>query len=252
MKNKSARIDNDISSFLNNAKADKNEVIGLEEIKQSQQELLRVLIVNDESNSCVSAVSDFLTHYERFLYSDITDFVFTLDDSEMSVLLTNIEKVLYNNDLPQHYKQSALKLYDHCNLAILQSSTYKQSEKQIKAFVDNNSDEKMRAFEKDMTAHLLGLVSIFTALSFLFTGGMDFLGYTLESTKQMSIFQVAFVISLCGIIFVSAFAFFVYLILKITKKSAEINIFRYYISALIALMFILVISVVLYIKFRKF
>lgn len=252
MKNKSTRIDDDISSFLNNTKADSQEVVELKGIKQSQRELLNVLIMNNETKSYVSAVSNFLSHYERFLYSDITDFVFNLEDSEMSILLTNIEKVLYNNDLSQDYKHSALKLYDHCNLAILQSSTYKQSEKQIKAFADNNSDEKMRVFEKDMTAHLLGLVSIFTALSFLFTGGMDFLGYTLESVKQMSIFQISFVVSLCGIIFISAFAFFVYLILKITKKSAEINIFRYYISAMIVLLFILIVSVILYIKFCKF
>lgn len=252
MKNKQISADNDITAFLNDTKAVKHEVTELNDIKQSQQKFLNILVMDNELDTCISSVSDFLSNYERFLYSGITDFIFKLDDSKMSTLLTNIEKVLYSDDLQQEYKQAMLKLYDHCNLAILQSGTYKQSEKQIKAFVDNNSDEKMRAFEKDMTAHLLGLVSIFTALSFLFTGGMDFLGYTLESVKQMSIFQISFVVSLCGIIFISAFAFFVYLILKITKKSAEINIFRYYIPAMLVLLAILVVSVILYIKFCKF
>ena len=74
------------------------------------------------------------------------------------------------------------KLYDRCNLAIIQRNAYKETKESIQRNVndffeekyseesDRNIKPKMDSLEKDITTQLISLVSIFTALAFVMFG----------------------------------------------------------------------------------
>lgn len=73
------------------------------------------------------------------------------------------------------------KFFDHCSLAIAQRTIYNQSdelskkrtEKIVKDQMSKAIEERVSEYDKNITNQLIGLVSIFTAISFILFGGIN-------------------------------------------------------------------------------
>ena len=197
--------------------------------------------------------SDFASKYEKFLYSVISSSIINdLSDDEALKLLSNVslitEKVLEDKSIKRNRKikdedfvqekvkistekyKMIYKLYDHCNLAMIQRTAYKETSASIRASVnesfndkytkeyDDHIKPKIDSFEKGITTQLITLVSIFTALSFVIFGGISVLDNLLQNVKTLPVIKTLFIGILWLICMANLFILFTKFICIIINK----------------------------------
>lgn len=168
----------------------------------------------------------------RLLYSDISNYIFNLSDQEFTTFTTNLDSALRcaadrkNSGLDQdkNLYKATVKFFDHVNLAHRQYSMFSTKRQDIDDEIEKLLAPKMQNITKDMTSQLVGLVSIFTALSFLIFGGISSLesifnslsntAYTQNSILPTLIIAVAWAFCLMNLLFG-----FMYFVLRIVKQS---------------------------------
>ena len=214
---------------------------------------LKLLDKNFSFKDWILEFSDFSSKYDKFLYSVISSSIINdLSDDEVLQLLSNIslitEKVLEDKSIKRNRKtkeedffqekvkistekyKMIYKLYDHCNLAIIQRTAYKETSASIRASVDESFNEKyakeydehikpkIDSFEKDITTQLITLVSIFTALSFVIFGGISVLDNLLQNVRALPVIKTLLIGDLWLICMANLFILFTKFICIIIKK----------------------------------
>ncbi len=118
--------------------------------------------------------------------------------------------------------KSVVKLNDHINLAMRQREQYNRSAELQAEKAKLYLEKDMADLSKDLTSQLVGLISLFTALSFVVFGGISSLENIIEIvTKQtVPLLRTAFV----GVIWMFAmgnllFAFMYFILCVIGKKT---------------------------------
>lgn len=137
----------------------------------------------------------------RLSYSEITGFVFSLingqsmelldslRDNPYEAFLSNLDNVYDIVNKDQKFKDEnfstykmILKFRDHVKLAVRQESEYRnwnsKAEEQIKTRVSEAT--------KEITGQFVGLIGIFTALSFVVFGGINSLNSIIETLEDLS------------------------------------------------------------------
>lgn len=178
----------------------------------------------------------------RLLYSSISDSVFVSTEN-FSFMSNNLESVIdyfecqgeseifetNRNEL----KAVLIKFYDHANLAYRQSLVFRQTKQDIEGIVDQHLDNKTSQLTKDLTSQLVGLVAIFTALSFIVFGAMSSLDSTLDALAENvgAVLPTLIVIigwAFCIMNLLFAFMYFVLRIIKIPTASDSRNLVQKY------------------------
>lgn len=170
----------------------------------------------------------------RLSYFCVSQYIFENSiDGKESGFLTNIDSVIelaqkkYCEDAENQLRpyKMALKFQDHVNLAIQQKRLVNQTRsemvKEIKGLVSPSIDE----MTKDMTSQLVGMVALFTALSFIVFGGissMDSIMKALQATTQnkgsiLPTLIVAIGWAFCMLNLLFAFMYFVIRITRLPK-----------------------------------
>lgn len=203
----------------------------------------------------------FSEKYKKFLYSTITasildennDDTIALVMSNIGSIIDRIHKDIKKNDrdsitdeelkkdivdISQDKYQLLIKLYDHCNLANTQRIVYNRTKEDIQQLTDESIKNKISEYEKDITGQLMGLVSIFTALSFVIFGGINTLSSISEHIKNGNILKIVFVADLWMICMTNVFMLFIKLICKITKHDISLGGYFLYINSLLLIIFI--------------
>lgn len=165
--------------------------------------------------------------YGKILYSKLSGYI--LDERKDDIIkviednLKNIANYMDTsyNELGIEQYNFWLKFKDHCELAILQREHYHISTKEIeetsKTTALNSVKEETERIQKDLTSQLIGLVSIFTALSFVIFGGINILSSILENVRLASISRMLCAGIMWTISMSLLFLIFIHLILKIIK-----------------------------------
>lgn len=150
----------------------------------------------------------FSDKYDRFLYSIVSSSIIKeKEDSKVSFVVNNIKTVLERvrqkissgeanpgiREMPPEKYKMIVKLYDHCNLAYIQREAYSQTKEEINRLTEDSIKERVSGYEKDITAQLISLVSIFTALSFVIFGGISVLDNLLQNVRALPLIKVAFI-----------------------------------------------------------
>lgn len=168
----------------------------------------------------------------RLLYSDISNYIFNLSDEEFTTFTTNLDSVLNSaadlrgTDVEQdkNLYKTLLKFFDHVNLAHRQNSMFSNKRQDIDNEIERLLGPKIQNITKDMTSQLVGLVSIFTALSFLIFGGISSLQNTFNSLSaaanaQNSILPTLIVAVAWAFCLMNLLFGFMYFVLRIVKQS---------------------------------
>ncbi len=173
---------------------------------------------------------EFQEAFYKILYSELS--VFIIEESEDDVIFTiekNIENISQHMDsiftgqkIEAKQYEFWLKFRDHCKLAILQRRHYNISKKTIEDLTSGIVKTETDRIQKDLTSQLIGLVSIFTALSFVIFGGINILGSILENIRLATISRMICVGLLWTISMSLLFYIFVRFILKIMKPEQEL------------------------------
>lgn len=127
----------------------------------------------------------------RLLYFAISDYIFGLEqrDHVTAHITEAVSCVLQENSGYEHAtRKMTMKLYDHINLAIRQKEMFNKNEadlrKQIDDIVTPKIELKSALLTKEMTGQLIGLIAIFTALSFIVFGGISSLDSIFQSLQS--------------------------------------------------------------------
>ena len=148
-----------------------------------------------DCRSWVECLEGYIEDYNsRLLYSVISSHIFGKSEQEFDTFLGNLEKVMeyatneirpYTDDEQtlRLYKM-IVKFYDHVNLANQQQLMFTHNQDGLRQQISSELEPKISEATKDMTSQLIGLVSIFTALSFLVFGGISSLDSILSSLSS--------------------------------------------------------------------
>ena len=122
-----------------------------------------------------------------------------------------------------------LKFYDHVNLAYKQHVQLSTNGDELKKQFEHFSQPVFASITKEMTAQLVGLIGLFTALSFLVFGGisslegiMDALKVTTQTTQSvLPALIVAIAWAFCMINLLFGFMYFVIRVTTLPKPIDE-------------------------------
>ena len=175
-------------------------------------------------------ICNYLSAYNRLLYSVISNKIFTLDDKSISIFQGNIDKLLeyvWNNDFESEPKcrdkdetiKVIIKLRDHVNLARRQLLSLKaEQEDDMIRFAPLKEE-----ITKDMSAQLITLVGIFTALAFLVFGEMSSLSVVFNDIKNVSILRLIIIGTAWSLFLMNTIFVFMYCLQKITTLDMRAN-----------------------------
>lgn len=203
--------------------------------KEVQKELLVIicdsLMTEDTIIEWTKKLWSFQEAYGKILYSELSAFILdekkdetirTVKDN-LARISTFMDKEYSKIDIEQY--RFWLKYKDHCELAILQRKHYRVSLEEIEKKAKTTALASVRGetdkIQKDLTSQLIGLVSIFTALSFVIFGGINILNGVLQNVRLASISRLLCVGLLWTISMSILFYIFVRFILKIIKPSEK-------------------------------
>lgn len=175
-------------------------------------------------------LNDYIRRHDRLLYSVISDYAFGLDPDASTAFETNAYFLLdYElrafDSLPspteeqKMRKRIILKFYDHVNLATKQHRMFSVQQADVEAVVEEKMESALTKTTRDLTNQLVGLVAIFTALSFIVFGSISSLDSILTTlSKKPDVVLPTLIVSVawafCIINLLFAFMYFVLRIIK--------------------------------------
>lgn len=190
----------------------------------------------------ISLLEEYITgHNDRIYYSAISNCIFHMDEERFPDFLSNLGKVVdyagqnlnKNNDCDkENLYRAVIKFYDHANLAHQQKVTFSSKREDlredIKREVTAALEPKISGITKDMTSQLVGMIGIFTALSFIVFGGissLDSIFGTIQGTleNQHSVLPILIVAVAWAICMMNLLFGFMYFVIRITHISETIN-----------------------------
>lgn len=208
-------------------------------MQSEMNEICESLLMETEkfkANDFIKKVKSYADKNERLLYTNMSNFIFSLDDQEFGIIQSNMDKVIehiynYNDSKDDSIgencditKRIILKIWDHINLARRQYILFSQKDDDYQRIVEKKMEIAEAKITKEMTIQLISIVSIFTALSFLIFGGMSSLDNIFEGAKDIQITKLIIVGTIwcfCIMNLVFVFLFFVGKLTKMDISSAS-------------------------------
>jgi len=211
----------------------------------------------------VNELIEYEKQHSRFFYSYITQYIFDeANDNRIGQLLGNLDKIIgtvYAKTAEKHaetFPKNSIsskscsddkkvkvshnqylmisKLYDHCNLANRQRIAYKATKEDIELSIKKARQStieeskglielKIKEYEKSITSQLIGLISIFTALSFLLFGGISSFNSIFQMTNTVPLVKIFIILDVWFICMFNLFALFIQMIAMVTDKQFNIK-----------------------------
>lgn len=182
----------------------------------------------------------------RQRYSDLLKMLNSISRNDSAyrddLLSSNLERIMEQfrkNAEDEDYFLALYKLTDHIALEIQRNRDYRNLMMRM-TDLGNSADAKMKALNAELEkahkeiegarkeieeAHkeaqrskmeTVAILSIFAAIVIAFAGGLDIFGGTI-SASEGNIFDVAFAILLCGLMFFNIVAFLMYMVLAVIR-----------------------------------
>lgn len=208
--------------------------------QQNELPILYKKLVNKRFNvqKWLEQFSDFAKKHKRIRYAILTSLIIgEKKDSNITNLNINLEainSVIRKSDstspdtviVEDKVFDMYFKFFDHCSLALTQRTIFHQSDEmtiqRTKKIVEQNMEktieEKVSEYDKNITNQLIGLVSIFTALSFVIFGGINILQNLLDYAKNTILQKLLVVADIWLLCMGNIFLLFIKLIAMLTER----------------------------------
>ena len=201
--------------------------------------------VGMDCDEWISLLEEYVAqHRNRIYYSAISNCVFKMDEQQFSDFLSNMGEVVdyatehsqrdedWQSEDRQDLYRTVIKFYDHANLAHQQQVTFSSKKEALREDVKNEVhatlDPKISEITKEMTSQLVGLISIFTALSFIVFGGISSLESmvtSLEGTldKYDSVLPILILAMAWAFCMMNLLFGFMYFVIRITHLRKPVD-----------------------------
>lgn len=198
----------------------------------------------------IDALENYIVaHSNRLYYSAISNYVFQMDEQQFTEFLSNLGKIVdyaepYHGDKDgkkRNLYRTIIKFYDHANLAhqqqVIFSSKQDSLREDVKREVADTLEPKISELTRDMTSQLVGMIGIFTALSFIVFGGIssldNIIGAVQGALKEQGVLPILIVAvawAFCAMNLLFGFMYFVLRITHMSKPSdtKEMNVVQRY------------------------
>ena len=190
----------------------------------------------------ISAYITSTNKLDRILYSEISNYVYSLEMSERGIFATNLEKLLLyslndNNEVSEDCKKMIVKIYEHFQLALHQienvNNIFANSIEEAK----ENLQKQIKGVEKEY----ITILGIFAAIVLAFVGGITFSTSVLQNISATSIFRLLLVVDFLAFVLINT----IYILLKFIFAINDKNTKLFNIKALnIACLLIAIIIVI--------
>ena len=224
-----------------------NTTMSLEQSKKING-ICKALSLNTQKydpQKTVENISAYITStnkLDRILYSEISNYVYSLEMSERGIFATNLEKLLLyslndNNEVSEDCKKMIVKIYDHFQLALHQienvNNIFANSIEEAK----ENLQKQIKGVEKEY----ITILGIFAAIVLAFVGGITFSTSVLQNISATSIFRLLLVVDFLAFVLINT----IYILLKFIFAINDKNTKLFNIKALnIACLLIAIIIVI--------
>lgn len=176
-------------------------------------------------NTWTDHLWEFMEAYDKVLYSELSSFIIDeLKDDDVRNIENNIDEIGMNLDsacsngmISQQQYTFWLKFRDHCKLSILQRRHYNISKGTITSITEDVVKSETDRIQRELTSQLIGLVSIFTALSFVIFGGINILSSVLENIRLATVTRMLAAGSIWTLCMTFLFYIFIRFIIRIIK-----------------------------------
>lgn len=159
---------------------------------------------------------------DRILYSEISNYVFSLDMTERGIFATNIEKLLLysldeNNNVAEDSKKVIVKIYDHFQLVLHQI----ENANNIFANSIEEAKENLKKEIKSVEKEYISILGIFASIVLAFVGGITFSTSVLQNISEVSVFRLLLVIDFLAFVLINIIYILVKFIFTINEKNAQ-------------------------------
>ncbi len=184
------------------------------------------------AESTCSSVMEYIETYERWVYSDISDYLFQCTEKQVASFLSNLNTLqgyayAKRRDATEEEKAAADsmvtvidKLWDHSNLAQKQNISLHDSDETFSSRFNNNLIPFKATFAQEMNMQFISLIAIFTALSFIVFGGISSLDNIFQNATHVPILELVIV----GCIWSLCISNLVFVFMYFVSKVADIPI----------------------------
>lgn len=189
----------------------------------------KLTVLKFDKQQVYEDIKSYLCEHKRWLYSVISNYLFSLDAKDRTTYISNLNTLLeYLNELQDEQnlttKACIEKLWDHSNLAIAQVEQLHDSEDTFSDRFEKNLIPFKSEFTHEMNMQFISLIAIFTALSFIVFGGISSLDNIFNGAKDFPILILMIIGSIwslfiCNLVFV--FMLFISKFTKLSMKATE-------------------------------
>lgn len=207
----------------------------------------------------IDELNKYLNTSKRLLYSEFTSIIIDLNNSDeqrVGIIISNLESCISysmneKNEVSEDIQKTLLKLWDHANLASNQYNYFTMTDdifiQKVKPLIDPKIDdlkeqysslsdevnkaedeisknvEEMKNTKFKIISDIIGLISIFVAISFVMFGGMTLLNslFDFSDMQYVPITEMLCLGSLIGLILIAIIYAFMVFILKLLDKPYE-------------------------------
>ena len=191
----------------------------------------------------ISAYITSTNKLDRILYSEISNYVYSLEMSERGIFATNLEKLLLyslddNNEVSEDCKKMIVKIYDHFQLAL------HQIENVNNIFADSieEAKENLQKQIKGVEKEYISILGIFAAIVLAFVGGITFSASVLQNISAVSVFRLLLVVDFLAFVLINVIYILVKFIFTINEKNAKLFNIKALNIACLVIAIIIVIS----------
>ena len=239
---------------------------------QSMEKFIDTL--NIDSNEFSSEITyeklcKYKDEHERLLYTVLSDEIFscyknsdkiTDENDEVGNILSNIDALLvYCEDKGEISKENnihniVLKLKDHANLATRQYRALKQTDEEYQQKFDKKISGFREKVTQEMSAQLITLVGIFTAIAFVVFGGLSSLESIFSNKRpliEIIVIGSLWMLGMINLVFIFLKGISNMTKLDISSKNSDNLLEKYIWIIWFDLIFILTIISVVWINFAK-
>lgn len=235
-----------------------NTIMSLEQSKKFNNTkrkingICKVLSMNTQKydpQKTVENIASYITStnkLDRILYSEISNYVYSLEMSQRGVFATNLEKLLLyslddNNLVSDDCKKMIVKIYDHFQLAL------HQIENVNNIFADSieEAKENLQKQIKGVEKEYISILGIFASIVLAFVGGITFSTSVLQNISAVSVFRLLLVVDFLSFILINVIYILVKFIFTINEKNAKLFNVKALNIACLVIAIIIVISWIL-------
>lgn len=178
-----------------------------------------------EPQKSIEGINHYISSTERLdrmLYSEISNYIFSLNLRERGVFTTNAESLLLysldkSKEVSDDSRKIVIKIYDHSQLAIYQTENAKVISADGMRAAKEDVQEQLKGVEKEY----ISILGIFAAIVLAFVGGITFSTSVLQNISEVSIYRLLMVVDFLAFTLINIIYLLINCIFKINGKDTE-------------------------------